>query len=138
MLVHAGVSLLLLLLGLRLGLGTPGSLAAALRFAAHPVHAEAVAWVSGRSELLAAGCVLAAWLAHLSQRRAAAGWSAAIRRCRSSSVAPSGRAMRSSDAPTRSRPAAKKRTRMFSGCYWFGEVASSELRSSMIRSTGTP
>lgn len=64
-LLHAAVSLAVLLLALKLGLGNAGSLAAALLFAVHPVHAEAVAWVSGRAELLATGWILAAWLAWL-------------------------------------------------------------------------
>ena len=38
---------------------------AALLFAVHPIHAEAVGWITGRSELLAAGFLLAAWLLHL-------------------------------------------------------------------------
>ena len=38
---------------------------AALLFAVHPIHTEAVASVTGRSELLAAGFLLAAWLLHL-------------------------------------------------------------------------
>jgi tetratricopeptide (TPR) repeat protein len=42
--------------------------AAALLFAVHPIHTEAVAWVSGRSELLAACFVFAAWLLHLQNR----------------------------------------------------------------------
>ncbi len=64
---HVLVALALLELGLALGLGVGGSLAAALLFAVHPVHAEAVAWASGRAELLAALCVLLAWRAHLSR-----------------------------------------------------------------------
>jgi len=64
-LLHAAVSVLVLLLARSLKLGLGGSLAAALLFAAHPVHAEAVAWVTGRAELLAAGFVIAAWLAWL-------------------------------------------------------------------------
>ena len=39
--------------------------ATAALFAVHPIHAEAVAWISGRSELLAAGFLLGAWLLHL-------------------------------------------------------------------------
>jgi tetratricopeptide (TPR) repeat protein len=40
----------------------PGAAAAgAVLFAVHPVHAEAVAWVTGRSELLAAGLACAAF-----------------------------------------------------------------------------
>ncbi|HEX4825063.1 MAG TPA: DUF1736 domain-containing protein [Candidatus Polarisedimenticolaceae bacterium] len=41
-------------------------------FAVHPLHAEAVANVAGRAELLAALFVLGAWLAHGSGRRVAA------------------------------------------------------------------
>jgi len=41
---------------------------AALLYAVHPIHTEAVAWISGRSELLAAGFLLAAWLLHLKDR----------------------------------------------------------------------
>src|SRR5262249_10246556 len=41
---------------------------AALIFAVHPLHTEAVASVSGRSEVLAMGLVLAAWLLHLADR----------------------------------------------------------------------
>lgn len=42
--------------------------AAALLFAVHPIHTEAVSSVVGRSELLAAGFLLAAWLFHLQDR----------------------------------------------------------------------
>ncbi len=41
---------------------------AAMLFAVHPVHTDAVASIIGRSELLAAGFVLAAWLSHLNDR----------------------------------------------------------------------
>jgi protein O-mannosyl-transferase len=41
------------------------SLAAAILFAVHPMHTEAVSSIVGRSELLAAGFLLAAWLFHL-------------------------------------------------------------------------
>ena len=77
-LIHAAASVLVLLVARRLGLGTGGALAAGLLFAAHPVHAEAVAWISGRSELLATALLLAAWLAHLSPRRGGAALSAAL------------------------------------------------------------
>jgi protein O-mannosyl-transferase len=43
--------------------------AAALLFAVHPIHTEAVASITGRSELLAAGFLLSAWLLHLHDRR---------------------------------------------------------------------
>ncbi len=75
--LHVAVALLVLALGRRLGLGGGGSLIAGLLFACHPVHAEAVAWVSGRAELLAALFVLASWRAHLSDRRGA-GWLSAL------------------------------------------------------------
>lgn len=64
--LHAAASVLVLALARRLGIGRGGSLVAALLFAVHPVHAEAVAWVSGRSELLVTLFVAASWCAHLS------------------------------------------------------------------------
>jgi len=42
--------------------------AAALLFAVHPLHTEAVAAIVGRSELLAAAFLLAAWLLHMGNR----------------------------------------------------------------------
>lgn len=57
-LLHAANSLLLFLF---LALLFPGSrvpLFASLLFAVHPVHAEAVAWISGRTGLLATGGIL--------------------------------------------------------------------------------
>jgi protein O-mannosyl-transferase len=44
------------------------SFVAALLFAGHPLHTEAVSSIVGRSELLAAGFLLAAWLFHLQDR----------------------------------------------------------------------
>ena len=41
------------------------ALVAGLLFALHPIHTEAVAWVSGRAELLAAFFLLSAWLLYL-------------------------------------------------------------------------
>jgi protein O-mannosyl-transferase len=41
------------------------ALVAAALFAVHPIHTEAVASIAGRSELLAAGFLFAAWLLHL-------------------------------------------------------------------------
>lgn len=46
--------------------------AAALLFAVHPIHTEAVSSIVGASELLAAGFILAAWLLHLKNRPVAA------------------------------------------------------------------
>jgi Tfp pilus assembly protein PilF len=69
LLLHAWVTLLLYLLLQQLfqplPSGTTLAFASALLFAVHPIHAEAVASITGRSELLAAGFLLAAWLSHL-------------------------------------------------------------------------
>jgi Flp pilus assembly protein TadD len=43
--------------------------AAALIFAMHPIHTEAVSSIVGRAELLAAGFLLAAWILHLRDRQ---------------------------------------------------------------------
>jgi protein O-mannosyl-transferase len=70
LLLHAAVTLLLYLV-LRELLGhvekaeTIAFVAAAL-FAVHPIHTEAVSSIVGRSELLAAGFLLGAWLLYLS------------------------------------------------------------------------
>ena len=73
LILHAGASLLLyLLLEALLGASPPGqavAFAAALVFAVHPLHTEAVSSVVGRSELLAAGFLFAAWILHLSDRQ---------------------------------------------------------------------
>ena len=45
----------------RIGAGLPGATAAAVLFATHPVHVEAVASIVGRAELMAALFVLTAW-----------------------------------------------------------------------------
>jgi hypothetical protein len=50
---------------------------AALLFAAHPVHTEAVAGIAGRADLLAMLFVMAAWWLHLLERP----WSAAAAFC---------------------------------------------------------
>ena len=46
--------------------------AAALIFAVHPIHTEAVSSIVGRSEILAAGFIFAAWIFHLKDRPIAA------------------------------------------------------------------
>lgn len=73
LLFHAAVTLLLYLLLCKLLESVPQALtisfAAALLFAVHPIHTEAVASIVGRSELLAAGFVFAAWLLHLNGRQ---------------------------------------------------------------------
>jgi protein O-mannosyl-transferase len=45
---------------------------AALIFAVHPIHTEAVSSIVGRAEILAAGFIFAAWLLHLKDRPIAA------------------------------------------------------------------
>ena len=69
LLLHAAVTLLLYLVLRRLLETMPHSVTlafvAALLFAVHPIHTEAVASIVGRSELLAAAFLLAAWLFHL-------------------------------------------------------------------------
>jgi len=72
LLLHAGVTVLLYLLlqillqGLPHGQGV--GFAAALLFAVHPIHTEAVTSIVGRPELLAAGFLLASWILHLKDR----------------------------------------------------------------------
>ena len=46
--LHVAVSLLVLALARRLGFSSSASALGALLFAVHPVHAEAVAWITGR------------------------------------------------------------------------------------------
>jgi tetratricopeptide (TPR) repeat protein len=71
-LLHAAVTLLLYLVVRKLFESVPKAglvaFAAALLFAVHPIHSEVVDWASAQSELLAAGFLLAAWLAHLHGR----------------------------------------------------------------------
>src|SRR5215472_283169 len=71
-LLHVAVTLLLYLV-LKLLLERESESAAlawvtACLFAVHPIHTEAVASIVGRSELLAAGFLLAAWYLHLRDR----------------------------------------------------------------------
>ncbi|RKY19716.1 MAG: hypothetical protein DRQ55_10025 [Planctomycetota bacterium] len=72
LILHAATALLVLRLGRRLGLSPWAAAVGAALFAVHPAHAEAIAWVTGRSELLATLLVCAAWWAHLSANRTAA------------------------------------------------------------------
>jgi len=69
LLLHAAVTLLLYLVFRKvleqMPEGDKVAYVAALLFAVHPIHTEAVASIVGRSELLAAGFLLAAWLLHL-------------------------------------------------------------------------
>ena len=72
LLVHAGVTLLFFILLENLLAAIPEgktmAFVAALLFAVHPIHTEAVSWVVGRAELLAAGFLLAGWILHLRDR----------------------------------------------------------------------
>ena len=63
--LHAGVSVLVLAVFARVTAAPLAAAVAALLFAAHPVHTEAVASVVGRAELLAAGGFFLAWLCFL-------------------------------------------------------------------------
>jgi tetratricopeptide (TPR) repeat protein len=51
--------------------GAAVAFAAALLYAVHPIHTEAVAWAVGRAELLAAAFLFAGWILHLRDRPAA-------------------------------------------------------------------
>ncbi len=70
--LHAGVTILLYLLLQILLQGLPHGqrvgFVAALLFAVHPIHTEAVTSIVGRPELLAAGFLLASWILHLKDR----------------------------------------------------------------------
>lgn len=73
LLLDAGATLLLyLLFEALLGTSPPAktvALVAALVFAVHPLHTEAVASIVGRAEVLAAGFLFAAWILHLQDRQ---------------------------------------------------------------------
>lgn len=71
-LLHALVSALVWLAARRAGAYYGTAMLTGLLFAVHPVHAEAVANVAGRAELLAAAGVLGAWIAHRRKRWGAA------------------------------------------------------------------
>ena len=74
LLLHAGVSLLVLAVLRRLAPGRPGlAFATALLFAVHPLHTEAVTNVIGRAELLAAGFGLGGYLFWLRAQNGTAG-----------------------------------------------------------------
>ena len=60
--LHGLAAALLAMLALELGLSAPAASGAALLFASHPVHVEAVAWISGRPDLLCGLFVIAALL----------------------------------------------------------------------------
>lgn len=68
LLLHAGTSLLVLKLADVLGLPFKASLFSSILFAVHPIHTEAVAMITARSELLAAGFGLGFLLLHRTGR----------------------------------------------------------------------
>ncbi|MEO8604303.1 MAG: tetratricopeptide repeat protein [bacterium] len=65
--LHLGNVALLLVVARRSGIATPFALAGAALFALHPLQTEAVAYVSGRTDLLVASGALLSCLALLSQ-----------------------------------------------------------------------
>ena len=69
LLLHAAVSVMLFLLAVRLSLGRPAAFTAALIYAVHPIHVEAVTPAFGRGELLCAFFLLAGLLFHLRRPR---------------------------------------------------------------------
>lgn len=78
LLLHTAATLLLTVLGLQLfgdhPHGRMTALLAGSLFAVHPVHAEAVAWIAGRNDLLPAVFMLVAMIAHHCLRRGRGGW----------------------------------------------------------------
>lgn len=60
-LLHLTTVLLVYIVGRRIGLGPEGAFASASLFAVHPIHTESVAWISGRTDVLAAALTLAAF-----------------------------------------------------------------------------
>ena len=75
LLLHAAAVWLLYILLQQLLADVPDgkavAFAAALLYAVHPIHTEAVDWVVGRAELLAAAFLFAGWILHLRDRPAA-------------------------------------------------------------------
>jgi protein O-mannosyl-transferase len=67
LLLHAGTTILLFFGLRRLGARPVLALGAASIFAVHPLHTEAVTWIAGRAELLAAGFALGALLLSLAR-----------------------------------------------------------------------
>ena len=68
LLLHGIVSMLLAAIVMRLTGRSVPALVAGVLFAVHPIHTEAVAWISGRSELLYAASGATAWWCHLRAR----------------------------------------------------------------------
>lgn len=68
LLIHIAVSLVVLALALELGTGVPAAYVLAFLFALHPMHAESVAWISERKDLLCGFFYLLALLAYVRSR----------------------------------------------------------------------
>ena len=68
-LLHGLASGLTAWLVLELGAGAAAAAVAATRFSAHPIHAEAVAWVSARNDVMLGVFLLLAFIAYLRFRR---------------------------------------------------------------------
>lgn len=69
LIIHLTNGLLLLAIAVRLMPKGPAPLMVGLVFAIHPIQSEAVAWVSGRDDLMVALFLLASWLARLRYRQ---------------------------------------------------------------------
>ncbi len=82
-LIHAANGLLVMAIALRAaGLGMPAAMTAALIFVLMPVHAESVAWITGRVDSMPAFFYLASFLAYVRYRqeskRALYGWAVVL------------------------------------------------------------
>ena len=64
-LLHAAAALLAALLAARLGLDRAAAWAVGALFAVHPIHTESVAWIAGRTDVLAFLLAAAAFAVHL-------------------------------------------------------------------------
>ena len=71
LLVHAGCTLLVLLIARKIGFSETIAFWGALLFALHPIHTEAVAWIAANTELIYTFLVLLAFLQYLKGSR---GW----------------------------------------------------------------
>lgn len=77
-LLHVAATILLYLLALKLTSRKSLALLAAMIFAVLPAHVEAVAWISGRTDLFCAVFFIAALLAHVNYRETGRGWCLAV------------------------------------------------------------
>jgi tetratricopeptide (TPR) repeat protein len=72
--IHAGVSVLVFVLGRSVGLGILPAVFAGLLFSLHPIHVETVAWVAERKGLLAGLFALLSMVMFVRASQARAGW----------------------------------------------------------------